>query len=295
MSQTLTEPPRCNTGANPLSDVLRWDWYQATIKALTGPNAVLRVLSNLVSPSGDWKAVPGLYGYSQGWQLLGVEVGTVRVFYGGSDVHVQATGEVSEVAADILRQHWPEHTVSRADVAYDIVQPGAFDRLYGQVHRLARDGAASGGRKVSTSTAGDWLDRIDGRTFYAGGASSRLRVRVYEKGHEQRSKDPNCGADLDWCRVEWQLRPTSDQKTWLSRASKVEALGLTPFGAAVADDVLSADVLAVGAVLRFASQDPAYWMVRQYRRVVLTLLELDPEDIRARLVQLVEQSAPVDA
>lgn len=293
MTETLIRPPSCNTGANPLSNRLTWDWYQATIKALTGPNDVLRTLAAVVGSGSQWKPCKGLYGYSEGRELVGVDVGSVRVFFGGEDVHVQATSAVAEPVADLLRAHWPDHTVSRADVAWDVVEPGSFDRLYKRVHDLARNGSESGGRKVSTSTAGDWLDRLNGRTFYAGGTSSRLRVVVYEKGHEQIAKDPACGADRDWTRVEWRLRPTSNQKTWLAHASKEQALGLSPFGSSVAVDLMGLDVEPVGASLRFASQDPGYWMVRQYRAVVLELLALDPADAVARLAQLVDQTAPV--
>jgi hypothetical protein len=289
MTATLDLPPVCNTGASDLT----WDWYQATLKGvssgLTSVNGVLSVLGAVLGHGSQWEPTKALYGYPAGVELLGVPVGSVKVFYGADDVHVQATSSVAEPVADLLRQWWPDHTVSRADVAFDVIEPGSFDRLYQRVHTLARTNPRG---KVSTSTAGDWLDRESGRTFYAGGTSSRLRVVVYEKGHEQRAKDPNCGADLDWTRVEWRLRPTSDQKAWLARASKVEALGLSAFGVLVAEDVLVADVIGVGNLLRFASQDPAYWMAKQYRRVVLALLELDPDDIRARLVQLVEQTDP---
>ena len=197
--------------------------------------------------------------------------------------------------ASVLREWFPDHSVSRADVAFDVDTPGSFERLYKRVHVLARDGAAVGGRKVGTSTEGDWLDQEAGRTFYAGGRTSRLRVRVYEKGHEQRSKDPACGASLDWTRVEWQLRPSSDQKRWLATASPLDALGLSPFGASVAAAVLGEDVEVVGNTLMFASQDPGYWMVHQYRAVVLDLLALDPADAHARLSQLLEQTRPKTA
>ena len=285
---TLDRPPVCNTGASDLS----WDWYQATIKGLTSADVPMHALAAVIAPGGQWRAIPGLYGYPLGRELLGVAVGSVKVFYGGPDVHVQATSAAAEPAVAVLRERWPDHTVSRADVAWDVDAPGAFDRLYRRVHHLARTNPRG---KVSTSQAGDWLDGEQGRTFYAGGTSSRLRVVVYEKGHEQVAKDPNCGASLDWVRVEWRLRPTSDQKGWLARASKEEALGLSAFGAAVAADVIGSEVVPVGNLLRFASQDPGYWMARQYRRVLVELLALDPEDMRDRIAQLVEQAAPNDA
>ena len=287
--ETLSAPPSCNTGASGLT----WDWYQATLKglgdALTSVNGILSVLGTVVRPGSQWKACKALYGYACGVELVGVETGSVRVFYGSGDVHVQATSAVAEGVAGLLQLWWPDHTVSRADVAWDVVERDSFDRLYRQVHALARSNPRG---KVSTSQAGDWIDREQGRTFYAGGTASRLRVVVYEKGHEQRSKDPGCTAPLDWTRVEWRLRPTSDQKAWLARASKVEALGLSGFGAAVAVDLLGSDVVPVGNALRFASQDPAYWMVRQYRAVVLDLLQLDPLDAMARLVELLDRTDP---
>ena len=301
MTATLTEPPSCNTGANLLLGSLAWDWYQATVtpptEAVTCANTIMLAVgaaSPTVCPPGSrWKAVRGLYGYSDGMVLEGLSVGSVGVFWGvNAGVHVQGTGAAAVFVASVLREWWPDHAVSRADVAYDVDAPGAFERLYKRVHLLARDGAARGGRKIGTSTEGDWLDELDGRTFYAGGRTSRLRVRVYEKGHEQRSKDPLCGASLDWTRVEWQLRPSSDQKAWLGSASPLDALGLSPFGAAVAAAIIAENVEPVGSLLRFASQDPAYWMVKQYRRVVLGLLELDPDDLRAQLVLLVEQTEP---
>lgn len=290
MIETRERPPLCNTGASGL----RWDWYQATIRggseSVTSGNAVMWRLLAVAEDGGRWRPVRPLYGYTSGAELLGVLVGSVRVFWGGEDVHVQATGAVADTVAEVLREEWPDHIVSRADVAHDVVEAGGFERMWRRVHTLARENPRG---KVSTSTAGDWIDGELGRTFYAGGTGSRLRVRVYEKGHEQRAKDPGCGADLNWVRVEWQLRPTSNQKAWLARASKVEALGLSAFGAAVAADLLGSDVVAIGNVLRFASQDPAYWMVKQYRRVVLALVELDPDDIRDRLAELLEQTEAV--
>jgi len=287
VTATAVKPPLCNTGASHLT----WDWYQATFNgstdALSSANAVMRVIGAAVEGGGQWSAAPGLYGYSRAMVLGGVPVGSVKVLYGSSsgEIHVQATGSVADVVAPVLRQWWPNHRVSRADVALDVDESGSFERLYKGVHALARVNPRG---RVSTSTAGDWIDCENGRTFYAGGTKSRLRVRVYEKGHEQRGKDPDCGASLDWTRVEWQLRPTSDQKGWLARASKVEALGLSSFGAAVAAEVMGSDVLAVGNLLRFASQDPLYWMVRNNRRAVLGLVELDPDDIRLRLVELLD-------
>lgn len=281
-------PPSCNTGASGIDSGLRWDWYQATLTGISAAGDVLDGLIELAPDGSTWEASRPLYGYKFGWSLPGFAQGSLSVFAGGQDVHVQATGAVAELLVPLLRQLWPGHSVSRADVAYDVVEPGGFDRLYQRVDDLARSNPRG---RVGTSVAGDWLHQEAGRTFYAGGTSSRLRVVVYEKGHEQLRRDPGCGASTDWVRVEWRLRPTSDQKQWLAGASRSEALGLSSFGARVAGELLGSDVVPVGNLLRFASEDPAYWMAKQYRRVLVDLLELEPGEVVAYLRELVESTA----
>lgn len=285
MTSAENWPPVCNTGASGLGG-LRWDWYGATILELQDPSLVQFWLASCGPPGARWEPVRGLYGYPVASELTGLENGSLRVLSGaGKDVYVQATGAAAELVAPVLRERWPAHSVSRADVALDFDEPGAFDRLWRRVHQLAGENPRA---KVRTSTAGDWIDGIHGRTLYAGGTTSRLRVVVYEKGLEQLGKDPGCGASEDWVRVEWRLRPSSDQKRWLAGASKLEALGLSAFGATVAGDLIGSDVVPVGNLLRFASADPAYWMARQYRRVLLGLVDLEPVELKRELVALLD-------
>jgi len=299
MPSTSSGPPSSNRGANWSTDDLHWDWYQATLSAPGDVSSLLRALSGALGLAPEWVPGKGLYGYTVGYRLEGVPAGSVQVFVRPDDVHVQASSSAAIPVAAYLRATWPDHRVSRADVALDTDDAGSFDRLWRQVHGLARNGAEGGGRKVSTSTAGDWIDGEKGRTLYAGGVSSRARVVVYEKGLEQLGKDPACGASRDWTRVEWRLRPdTPEGKTWLGKATPAEAVGFTPFTAAVASALLAVGMSAPDAVRRFASQDPLYWMVRQYRRSVLDLLDLDPLDAMLRLadlVQLVDETATTRA
>lgn len=262
---------------------LRWDWYQAT---LTTDSALVRqALAGL--GDGSWNVVHGRYGYAWGARLGGVNGGSVTVFERPEDVHVQATSAVADVVAPVLRRLWPDHGVSRADVAWDVDEPAAFDRLWRIVHECTREPRR--GRRVTTSTSGDWIDGEAGRTLYAGGSTSRLRVVVYEKGLEQLAKDPTCGASRDWTRCEWRIRPDRPAgKAWLAKASPAAAVGFSPFGAQVAERVCGESVSVPAAALRFASDDPLYWMVRQYRTSVLELLTMDPLDAMLRLADLVD-------
>lgn len=282
-------PPVSNRGGNWTTTDLKWDWYQATMRVPGDLSSLLRALAASLGVVSDWMPGKGLYGYAAGYRLAGVEQGSVQVFVRPDDVHVQATSTASIAVAEYLRRTWPEHTVSRADVALDTDAPGSFDRLWRQVHGLAREGSSGGGRKISTTTAGDWIDGEKGRTLYAGGKSSPARVVVYEKGHEQMEKDPNCAADLNWTRVEWRLRPdTPARKAWLGKASPAEALALTAFAAACASSLLAVEMTAVTAVPKFASQDPMFWMVAQYNAPVRALLAMDPLEAMQVLAGLVE-------
>lgn len=286
---TEVRPPLSNRGAKWPPEILTWDWYQATLDRPSEMFLLLNGLSRAFG-GGEWDSCAALYGYSVGYRLRGVAAGSVQVFVRDTDVHVQASSSAAITAAGYLRRAWPEHRVSRADVALDIDVHGSFDRLWREVHGLARE-VRGRGRRVTTSTAGDWIDNEQGRTFYAGGVKSRLRVVVYEKGLEQLGKDPDCGASRDWTRVEWRVRPdTPEMKTWLATATPAQAVGLTKFGADVATALMSSEVTTPDAARRFASQDPLYWMVRQYRRSVEEILAMDPLDAMRLLADTLDRA-----
>lgn len=260
--------------------MLDFDWYQGTLLGVTDE---MDVASRLLSGSGALVLKRGHGGNNRPYSLRGDAPmgGSIALFFGGDlDVHVVGTSSAAPYVASVLREHYPAHTVSRADIALDFDTPGAFDALWRSVHRLA---TGRSGRKVGTTLAGDWLDALNGRTLYAGGPSSRLRVRVYEKGHEQRSKHPNETFSLDWARVEWAVRPDSRGKRSAATATVEELAAWTPFGAAVLQAIAGLD-LEAQAPARVASTDPLFWMVRQYGNRLRQLLTLEPELTVAELL-----------
>lgn len=293
---TLTGPPSSNTGANTcpldlsygvkIAADLHFDWYEATIRSDV---SALVVVSSLGARLGvSFEAIRPQNGYGHGYRLVGLDAGTVAVYGGGTDAmgtHVKATSAAAVLAAEVIRERWPDHRVSRVDVALDFDQPGAWDALEPLVEGIARNGGWRG-RAMKVSTVGDWPHREDPLaplTLYCGASSGRLSSRLYRKGVEQLEKDPNCGASLHWVRFEWQVRPDSGQKAWAARASLLELVGMTPYGAAVARALVAADVAVLDRPARFASQDPGYWMAKQYGTVVDELLALDPLDMAVRL------------
>jgi hypothetical protein len=266
--------------------VLGFDWYQAT---LTGEKDSESVAARLLHGSGGVTLRAGHGGYNRPKSLRGEtdSGGSIAVYFGDDlDVHVVGTSSASPHVAEVLREYYPAHTVSRVDVALDFDQPGAFDRLWRAVHALA---TGREGRRVGTQTAGDWLDGLDGRTLYAGGAKSRLRIRVYEKGHEQRAKHPDQSFSLDWARVEWAVRPDSRSKLAAATATIEELAAWTPFGAAVLAEVYGLDMTA-RQLARTPSTDPEYWMLRQYSAVVSAWLALPELELRAAMVVAMQRA-----
>lgn len=258
--------------------MLELDWYQGT---LLGVNDAHDVAARLLTGSGALTLKSSHGGYNRPLSLRGETNfgGSIAIYYGDDlDVHVLGSGAAAPHVASVLREHYPAHTVSRADVALDFDEPGAFERVWRTVHGVATE-PRRGGRAGATSTslAGDWLDGRDGRTFYAGGVQSALRVRVYEKGHEQTAKHPDQGPfSLDWTRVEWMVRPRSNAKRRAATATVEEIAAWTPFGAAVLGAVYGLELDAT-APARVPSTDPLYWCVTQYGAHLKALLTSEPD------------------
>jgi DNA relaxase NicK len=130
------------------------------------------------------------------------------VHHGGSNgpPHVRVQGFYSPDVATVLRGLWPDHSVSRADVALDFDSPGTWDTLARVCDRVAREYG------LKWQTVGDFRedrDQLSGRTIYVGSRQSPVFIRLYEKGKkalsELRVGDPS--PSLDWCRLELEIKP----------------------------------------------------------------------------------------
>lgn len=252
--------------------MLGLDWYQATITGVTDPQ---EVAARLLHGSGVSALKEGHGGFNRPSSLRGESAagGSVAVFFGAEqDVHVLGSSSAAPHVSAVLREFYPVHTVSRADVCLDFDHEGAFDKLWREIHRLA---TGREGRRVGTTLAGDWLDGLAGRTLYAGGPTSRLRIRVYEKGHEQRAKHPDREFSLNWARVEWAVRPDSKSKLAAATATVEELAAWTPFGAAALEAVYGLG-LDPQAPARTPSTDPLFWLLRQYGPLLRKIVADEP-------------------
>lgn len=267
--------------------MIDFDWYQGTVRGVTSEEFVA---SRLVRGAGPLVLSEAAGGYNRPYSLRGtLDHGSIGVYYGSNlDVHVVATSGLAPHTARVLRSEFPEHTVSRVDVAYDVDEPDSFERLHKLAYLLARQKRRGPrGGVIGTEVAGDWLDAIGGRTLYLGGRASRLRVRVYEKGKEQEAKHPDRKFSHGWTRVEWQIRPDSAGKRLAATLEPLQLAAWSAFGS----DLVTA-VTAIGmtpqAPQRVPGTDPEYWLGRQYSKVLREWSTLPPAELQAKVLAVIE-------
>lgn len=231
-----------------------FDWYQCTVFVspldMTGPRCLgcfcpedvtfpleyFEAVEEVALAYGgdvDIRSVPARNGWRYAVQLHhGSRVYCTISMENSSSVkkciNFQWTGCDSNRGAEIARQLFPGHSVTRLDVAVDACFSGSSSGLTtGVVLAGCVDIAVS--HRLFTTMLGDWSGRDEsGRTLYIGSAKSSTRVRVYEKGRQPNTMP----ADPDWLRFELVYRPKGQQ---LRQAASV----LTPYDVAVSHPAFS--------------------------------------------------------
>lgn len=243
---------------------MQFDYYAATLPCSLS-HCKSSILSSFPGVFLDEKPVRP---YSHG--LLHPDRG-FRVYHGGTNPlpFFVSTGSDAEAGADFVRQHYPEHRVSRADVAHDFVSPGGFDRAVRILDPIAR---AAG---VAVTFLGDPAPgQKTGRTMYFGSPKSDVRLCVYEKGLHERGKGRKSAAG-DWFRIELRVRPRKDRKALTARLSGAEMWGLSRWTMKAAQQVLDlAPVHMPDATLRKSSADKAIdHMLKQYAQALRAFID----------------------
>lgn len=182
-----------------MDGLYHFDKYECTFPG-GNPDDILRHMQHVSAP----REIKPVRGYGRGFDF---GEGAVWVMYDGHSgqygPHVIVQGGVACPAlVSDLRTAFPEHRVSRVDVAADWDFPGAFTKIEGVALKVALE------RGLVTSVHGDYYGETKGRTLYVGSPKSTHRLRVYEKGYEQRQKGLNPDASVDWVRAEFQVRPS---------------------------------------------------------------------------------------
>lgn len=261
---------------------MQFDWYQATIPG-GSPRALVDGLMGL-EPGAVLVEGRGRYGYqvTASVVLTGGEK-LAEVWYGGPNgaPHVASTSAAAQVVAPWLREQFPDHAVTRADVCEDFQRPGVFEDLAAKLFGIADE------RGIKVQHFGDWYRAQDGRTLKLGGRTSGVIARLYEKGIELRSRVPDLyqGAMRevfpdDLVRLELQVRPRDQARQRAAVMQPAEFWGFGAWAAALWEQVAGEPVRreAVDKGYRPADIQRAYgWMLNGYWRV-LEAMALDLGD-----------------
>ena len=251
---------------------MHFDWYQATIDV-----DVNTIIDHLGSEAGDApdqiREGKGRHNYSHSTALLdGNGERIFEMLHGGKNgaPNVTASGHYAAWFAETVRTKWPHHRVSRLDVAQDVVQEGAYERMEAVCRDVSKRGRVKGLAMVPEDIA-------DGRTYYLGSKASDRQVRLYDKTAEVRSKSPRIThADVPehWTRIELQWRPKKHDKDFAALWD-VESCWFTGgWTAAVARRLLDLDLNRINGAPWKPDPDRAMmFLIQQYGRHLEKLAE----------------------
>lgn len=192
----------------------KFDWWQATVSlegwtnydSSTGETIepaenLLKWLSSEITMV-DVVRGRGSSSYERKADFKRGERTICTVQWGGvnPDPNVTATGSDSAFIRGLITAKFPEGRISRVDSAFDSMSGTAeFHRVCAWVEERAEQaGINCTWIKNSDTTKGD--------TLYVGSKTSRIQIRIYEKG-KQIGYKPG-----EWWRAEVQLRPDTKAK-----------------------------------------------------------------------------------
>lgn len=172
-----------------------FDYYSAGVD--TSPDHVLGVLLQSFNFASLDDARP-TNGYERAKALTEGDRSVCTVQWGGNTgeaVQVKASGDSSpDVACVVRREFGDSHRVQRADVRGDYCEDDVWRVLTEWGIHIAKK------HRCRTSTSGDWVQGVQGRTLYIGSRQSVAYLRIYEKGKQ-------IGGDPDHVRVELECKP----------------------------------------------------------------------------------------
>lgn len=237
---------------------MRFDWYSATLKIK--PTDAIDMLMSGFDMASISPAKPR-HGYERGYEVKRGEQVCATLLYGGiaqgDSPHVIASGIVAPELVKVIRQDKVEHLVTRADVCEDYDDEGAWDVLSHLGISIADE------FELKTSTVGDWLRGVDGRTLYVGSRKSVGFTRIYEKGKQLPELNrPHL------VRVEHEIKPKRLDAKWLAATAQPHELVGFAAGTAAIHRALTGDevkLVKAGTVWTPSDDDRAFsWMIAQY-------------------------------
>lgn len=242
-----------------------FDWYQFTTQ--TNIREIEQILEPVAAGEPFHMEAPKLKGYK--WaSKVGGKGGSCLIHYGGKNgdaygPNVAGTGPMAIPVSELFRATKLPHSVGRADVRQDFL--GDFIKSRGLfIGRLNDAGMA-------TSDAGSCPESIKqlGRTVYGGSRSSAYQPTLYEKGLQLGE-----GFPANYLRLEHRFSfSKAHEKQTLSQLTPSQMVGLRPVARSLSEILVELQVepYKIGQLPK--DKDAYYWMLRQYRTVLLQMID----------------------
>lgn len=185
-----------------MSDFFHFDRYQCTFPGVPMED-VCRSLHFIAAPMETY---PRTRGYRRAISFGDLAYLMHEPVSGSYGCHLLVGGgSTCQPIVDELRSVLPDHKVSRVDVAVDFDYEGSFSEVEGIALKIAMDHLP---KPLLVDVAGKhYMPEQGGRSTYVGSRQSTHFLRVYEKGHEQRSKGIMPDASIHWTRAEIECKP----------------------------------------------------------------------------------------
>lgn len=248
-----------------------FDWYQATIEE--DPDTVTAHLQTILRCGAKLEPASLRYGWSHQAELRRDDRRVALVLGGGQPgAHVIASGGGSQAVAEVIRQLWPAHHVSRADVAFDFLGgPPAWDLAASYLRQLVF-------RKGLKQRMEHDPDRAElGRTLYVGSTTSETRSRLYEKGLKDYRDTPVLCQLNRW---EVQVRPQhKDRKSIAARLEPRSLACFSTWSSTVVAELFGDEVVTLPprAERRGDDERALITMFNQYKNVLGRAAERMPD------------------
>jgi hypothetical protein len=266
-----------------------FDWYQCSL-ALDPDDLIPAICDEYAASTRHGKPQPP-YTRCLEFVPLGSKkndltvVPFASIHYGGINekILLRSTSDNAQRFSEFVRNRWPNHSVSRLDVALDFREGPDF---FNDMAEWLIDYASK--NRLTVSYAGDWSQGVSGRTLYVGSRKSPVFVRLYEKGLEQ-LKRGNSSAPVDWVRFEAEIKPSNKvAKINMSLVSPSECLGssklLRDFGALLGDNYAP---LRVGTVRKMTDFDRTFsHLCYQYADLFKDLVEQESGDLESAMSRI---------
>lgn len=228
---------------------------------------------------GDWEQIRPMKNYDAAAAFVVGNETRFKINYGGQNEehgpNVVGSGACAQVLADVVRDRFPAHRVSRLDSCEDYYHRDAYDYLRKLALKIGKEHRVQCREIVKPLTDSD-----DGRTLYLGSQTSAVSMRIYEKGKQMET-------DSEWVRAELQVRPQKDQKALMAMLNPTQVWGVAKWSHEMGVQLGKKGLKRVDAqVYQPSDHERAYrFMLKQYHRVLEAMLANhgSPEAVGAQI------------